>query len=272
MKSTANIGAKFIEAVAVIKASCEADLAKALPALAAAVKALSALKKGDIVEIKAMKTPPLAVKVVMEAVCIMQGVKPVKIKDPNGGTKKVDDYWGPAQKQVLGNSNLLQDLMNYDKDNMATEMTDKIKKKYIVDPEFEPDFVMKKSVAAAGLCKWVHAMIVYDEVAAMVGPKKESLAGAESDLAAAMAGLAKKQAMLKEVMDKLDALNVTLKDAEDKKAALQAQAEDCNNKLRRAEQLISGLGGERDRWKDFSKDLGKRYECEIGRASCRERV
>ncbi|CAN0589569.1 unnamed protein product, partial [Ectocarpus sp. 12 AP-2014] len=96
-----------------LKASCETDLAEALPALESAVSALKSLSKGDIVEVKAMKKPPAAVKLVMEAVCIMMGVKPDKIKDPNGGTKKVDDYWGPAQKNLLGDSRFLQNLMDY---------------------------------------------------------------------------------------------------------------------------------------------------------------
>lgn len=77
-------------------------------------------------QVKAMKKPPAAVKLVMEAVCIMMGVKPDKIKDPNGGTKKLDDYWGPAQKNLLGDSRFLQNLMDYDKDNMDSAMVEKV--------------------------------------------------------------------------------------------------------------------------------------------------
>lgn len=35
---------------------------------------------------------------------------------------------------------------------------------------------------------------------------------------------------------------------------------DCGNKLRRAEQLISGLGGEKASWAKFSGELQNRYE------------
>ena len=78
-------------------------------------------------QVKAMKKPPSAVKLVMEAVCIMMGVKPDKIKDPNGGTKKIDDYWGPAQKHLLGDSRFLQNLMDYDKDHMDSTMVEKVR-------------------------------------------------------------------------------------------------------------------------------------------------
>lgn len=44
--------------VKVIKDECEADLAEALPALQAAIKALDTLTKNDITEVKGMKSPP----------------------------------------------------------------------------------------------------------------------------------------------------------------------------------------------------------------------
>lgn len=68
---------------------------------------------------------------------------------------------------------------------------------YTEDTDFDPEKVKKGSVAAAGLCKWVHAMVVYNRVAKVVGPKRAALAEAESTLARAMSELGEKQAMLK---------------------------------------------------------------------------
>lgn len=42
--------------------------------LNAALAALDTLTKNDITEVKSMKNPPAAVKLVMEACCIMKGV------------------------------------------------------------------------------------------------------------------------------------------------------------------------------------------------------
>jgi dynein heavy chain len=44
--------------VQAIKDECEADLAEAIPALEAALKALDTLTKNDITEVKGMKSPP----------------------------------------------------------------------------------------------------------------------------------------------------------------------------------------------------------------------
>lgn len=44
--------------VQAIKDECEADLAEAMPAMQAAVRALDTLTKNDITEVKGMKSPP----------------------------------------------------------------------------------------------------------------------------------------------------------------------------------------------------------------------
>lgn len=81
----------------------------------------------------------------------------------------------------------------------------------------------------------------------MVAPKKEALKKAEGELAEAMGSLEKKRASLKEVQDKLNKLQDTLEANKAKKAELENQVDLCTKKLERAEQLIGGLGGEKDR-------------------------
>lgn len=45
-----------------------------------------------------------------------------------------------------------------------------------------------------------------------------------------------------------------------KKASLEANIDLCSKKLDRAEKLIGGLGGEKERWSAAAKDLGERLE------------
>lgn len=84
-------------------------------------------------------------------------------------------------------------------------------------------------------------------VAKVVAPKKEALAKANGELAEAMGSLEKKRASLREVQDKLNKLQEKLEDNKAKKAELENQVDLCTRKLDRAEQLIGGLGGEKDR-------------------------
>jgi dynein heavy chain len=240
-----------------LKESCEADLAEAIPALEAAERALKGLDKADIVEMKAMKKPSMAIKMTMAAISILMEVKPdKKVKE---GDPRIDPYWGPATKELLGDSQFLQRLQKYDRDNMKTDVVE-VAKTFTNDPDFDPEVVAKKgSAAAAGLAKWVHAMVKYDRVARLVAPKRASLKAAEETLKEAQETLAVKQAALKEVLDKVAALEAQLKEAEDKKQALSDQVIDCEAKLKRADALIKGLGGEKTRWTEMSQQLEKTY-------------
>uniref|UniRef100_A0A3B5AK42 Dynein axonemal heavy chain 3 n=1 Tax=Stegastes partitus TaxID=144197 RepID=A0A3B5AK42_9TELE len=67
-----------------IKDECEGDLAEAMPALEAALSALDTLKPADITVVKSMTNPPGAVKLVMESICIMKGIKPERKPDSSG--------------------------------------------------------------------------------------------------------------------------------------------------------------------------------------------
>lgn len=249
--------AKQAAEASAMKADCMEQLAEAIPALDAAVKALSKLSKNDIVEVKAMKKPPPGVKLTMEAVCIMMGVKPNKVPNPEG-KGKIDDYWEPSQKTLLNDSRFLQKLVDYDKDNMKSSVMDKVAP-YIKSADFQPDVVQKASKAAAGLCKWVHAMVVYDRVAKVVAPKKEALRVATAQLAEAEANLAEKRAELQAVEDQVAQLQRELQETIDHKEDLERKALDCSNRLDRAQRLMGGLGGERSRWTQFTIDLQKDY-------------
>ena len=53
------------------------------------------------------------------------------------------------------------------------------------DPEFQPDLVTSKSLAAAGLCSWVINIVRFYEVFCEVEPKRQALSKANSELATA---------------------------------------------------------------------------------------
>ena len=242
-----------------LKTSCEEMLAVAIPTLKAAEKALNSLSKSDLVEVKAMKTPPGGVKVTAEAVCLMMGVKPEKIKDPDNPNKKMWSYWEPSKKALWGDSSLLKKLSAYDKDNIDPEIVEKVGI-FCERDDFTPKVVKKASVAAAGLCQWVHAMISYDKVAKEVEPRRIALKKASVDLAEAEAELAERNAELKVVQDELSALQEELRVTMEAKDKLEFDVKQCADRLASAEKLISGLGGEKDRWAQFVKDLTVQYE------------
>ena len=245
---------------AAMKKECEDDLAEAIPLLESAIKALNTLKKSDLDEVKAMGKPPSGVVLTLTAVCHLMGVHPEKIKDPEGGTKKINDFWGPSKKHLLGDSKFIQRLKDYDKDNIDPKIVKKLRDKFVNNPDFQPDVVKKASVAAYGLCCWVRAMEAYDRVAKVVGPKKEKLKETEAELQLTLDALAGKEKALQDVKDNLANLEKQFQDATNKKEQLEADVDLCEKKLVRAKQLIDGLGGEQVRWTQNVAQLTDDYE------------
>ncbi|XP_034243583.1 dynein heavy chain 3, axonemal isoform X2 [Thrips palmi] len=237
-----------------IKDDCESDLAEAIPALESAIQALNTLKPADITVVKSLKTPPHGVRLVMEAVCVMKGIKSERRPDPSGSGRMIEDYWGPSQK-ILGDLKFLDSLKTYDKDNIPPAIMKRIRERYINDRDFDPGHIKNISAACEGLCRWVRAMEVYDRVIKIVEPKKAKLAEAEAELAVQMETLNEKRAQLQEVIDKLQALNDDFATMTRRKKELEDNIELCSQKIVRAEQLIGGLGGEKARWSDTAKML-----------------
>uniref|UniRef100_A0A8C8EFI1 Dynein axonemal heavy chain 12 n=1 Tax=Otus sunia TaxID=257818 RepID=A0A8C8EFI1_9STRI len=259
VKVDEEIATEKAEEAQTLKNECESDLAEAIPALEAALDALDTLKPSDISIVKSMKNPPSGVKLVMAAVCVMKDIKPEKIADPSETRGKVLDYWGPSKK-LLGHMNFLKDLKEYDKDNIPAAIMRKIRTEYLTNPEFDPEKVAKASSAAEGLCKWIMAMEVYDRVAKVVAPKKDRLREAQQSLAETLTLLNQKREELAAVENRLAALEQTFAEKTEEKTRLEFQVDLCAKKLKRAEKLIGGLGGEKSRWMNAANDLQDIYD------------
>ncbi|XP_060516742.1 dynein axonemal heavy chain 7 [Cylas formicarius] len=258
-EEVANEQAKAAQA---IKDECEADMAEVMPILNAALAALNTITPADIAIVKTMKNPPRGVKLVMEAVCILKDVKPDKIPAPTGiGT--IEDYWGPSKK-VLTDIKFLDSLINYDKDNIPPRIMAKLKEHILDDESFDPEKIKTASSACEGICKWVIAISKYDKVAKIVAPKKQALAIAERQFNAAMASLEIKRTQLREARERVAKLEERLAAEKKKFEILTAEVNLCQLKLQRAEDLIGGLGGEKDRWRATAIQLGETYNMLVG--------
>ena len=121
-------------------------------------------------------------------------------------------------------------------------------RKYCKKPEFDPEDVKKKSVAAAALCVWVRAMETYATVAIEVAPKRAKLAKAMKGLAKAEGELAEAKEKLAAVIAQVEDLQRQYDESVGEKNRLRDEAEGLELKLERADKLVGGLAGERVRW------------------------
>lgn len=209
--------------------------------------ALDTLNKKDLTEIKSYVTPPAKVEKVLEAVMILLE------RPPN---------WAES-KRKLGEQNFLEDLKNFDKNNMQEKTLKKLDK-YVNDPEFEPEKVGAVSFAAKSLCQWVRAMKKYGENWKVVGPKQARVQQLENNLIDMQNSLELSEKRL------LDLATTLLKFSNDynekliKKNELSKEAERLKLKLERATILVESLGCERQRWIDTEKQLVVKFQLLLG--------
>ena len=224
------IGLEAVECKA-ISDDAEADLAIAMPALEKAMEEVDQLDKSAISEVKAYSKPPELVETVMKAVMTLF-------------QKQAD--WATAKK-VLGESNFIQQIKGFDKDNISGVIINKVKK-FIDMPQFTKEEVKKVSGAASALCVWVHAIYLYANVAKEVAPKRQRLKEATESLAMKQAALKEAEDALAVVTAKLASLQISYDTSVNQKNQLRDEAERLELKLDRADKLVNGLSGEYVRW------------------------
>uniref|UniRef100_A0A5F8HIF6 Dynein axonemal heavy chain 6 n=1 Tax=Monodelphis domestica TaxID=13616 RepID=A0A5F8HIF6_MONDO len=238
------------EAMAKVKAEetqaiaddAQRDLDEALPALDAANKALDSLDKADISEIRVFTKPPDMVMTVMEAISILLNAKP---------------DW-PTAKQLLGDSNFLRRLLDYDKENIKPAILAKLQK-YINNPDFLPEKVEKVSRACKSMCMWVRAMDLYSRVIKEVEPKRQKLYAAQAELDATLNMLKDKQKKLRQVEEQIEALQDQYERSINEKENLARTMQLTQDRLTRAGKLTAALGDEQIRWEESIEN----FESEI---------
>ncbi|XP_053977121.1 dynein axonemal heavy chain 2 [Hylaeus volcanicus] len=232
-----------------------ADLATVEPALNEAMKALDALSKKDISEIRSFTRPPPKVEMVMEAVMILKNSEP---------------SWAESKRQ-LADVNFLNTLRDFDKDHIS-DRTLRAIARYTSNPEFDAEKVGQVSIAAKSLCIWVIAMEKYGKLYRIVAPKREKLY-------AALASLKQKEDALAEAMQQLEKLQEKLRKLQEMydgkmrekeeliklaivfdSTCVYFQAELLKLKLERAAMLVDGLSDERIRWENTVGSLATFFD------------
>ncbi|XP_046433182.1 dynein axonemal heavy chain 2 [Neodiprion fabricii] len=226
-----------------LEAIARADLATVEPALAEAMKALDALNKKDLSEIKSFTRPPAKVEMVMEAVMLLKSSEP---------------SWAESKRQ-LGDVNFLNTLRDFDKDHIS-DKTLKTIGRYTANPDFDPIKVGIVSVAAKSLCMWVIAMEKYGKLYRIVAPKRDKLESALESLRQKESALAEAKTQLQKLREELDILQQTYDQKMQEKEDLITQAELLKLKLERAAMLVDGLSGERVRWQETVLILEKLFD------------
>ena len=219
-----------IQATEIKKVADEAqtELDKAIPVLKEAEEALKTINKQDLAEIRTFVNPPDAVRLVLEAVCILLG-------------EKTD--WANAKSAVLTDINFLEKLNTYDRNNIPDSILKKLRV-ITTKPEFEPSFVAQKNLACKSLCLWCRAMDNYSRVIREIEPKKKKMLEMTQKLDVKNKELAVKQDELAKIRGKVIKLQKECDDTMAKKEQLAKDMDLTKKRLVRAERLTYLLADE----------------------------
>ncbi|XP_009470045.1 PREDICTED: dynein heavy chain 17, axonemal isoform X2 [Nipponia nippon] len=218
--------------------ACETDLAKAEPALVAAQEALNTLNKNNLTELKSFGSPPQAVVNVTAAVMVLTA--------PRGQIPK-DKSWKAAKVMMGKVDTFLDALKKFDKEHIP-EACLKAFQPYQSDPSFDPEFIMSKSTAAAGLCSWCLNIVRFYEVFCEVEPKRQALEEANAELAEAQEKLSRIKNKIADLNANLAALTAEFEKATAEKIKCQQETDATNRVITLANRLIGGLASENVRW------------------------
>ncbi|WAQ93678.1 DYH8-like protein [Mya arenaria] len=235
----------LVDEINVEKDYAEGKLEAAKPALAEAERALQTIKSSDIATVKKLGKPPHLIMRIMDCVLLLF-------------QKKIDtvtqDPERPCPKPSWSES--LKDTINGE--------TVELLEPYLRMEDFNLETAKKVCSNVAGLLSWATAMAFFYGINKEVLPLKANLAVQEAKLGAASVELNKAQAQLDEKQKELDAVQALYDGAMKEKQELLDDAESCKRRMVAASALIGGLGGEKIRWTEQSKQFKSQIERLVG--------
>lgn len=236
---------------------CRNIMEDTIPAILEAEKSLSSLTSADIATIRTMKNPPMAVKTILETICILRDIKAEKTL----GT--ADEYWN-LSKKMLNDPKFIENLLKFEKDSIADHISERLHSKIGMSDAFDVDKIKMISVACELLCRWVNAIAKYDRAMKISLPKRRELNEVEKVRDATAAELNNKLETLRELKENLAILKKDLKDIKDKSDKLKVEIERCSKRLKRAIEITSSLTNDKEIWKKASLNVQNKSKTLIG--------
>jgi len=145
------------------------NLDNAEPLVMKAEAALNSINEKDLSSCKTMQKPPPGVDDVFVATQILlAGVMPSIPTSKSGKVKDKDRSWEGCKKQMLSNvKEFLQHLLSF-KEKAANGEINNVNwsevRPYLAMEHFDPDIMLSKNSAAAGLCSWATNIVQYHDV------------------------------------------------------------------------------------------------------------
>ncbi|XP_040576126.1 dynein heavy chain, cytoplasmic [Lepeophtheirus salmonis] len=225
------------------------DLEKVEPAVIDAQQAVKSIKKQHLVEVRSMSNPPAIVKLALESICLLLGEYTTEWKGIRSVTMK---------------DNFIPTIVNFNTDDITDDVREKMKIKYLSNPDYNYEKVNRASMACGPLVKWAIAQLLYADMLKRVEPLRNEL----QSLKDAAEG---KQKHADEMTDLISKLEKSINSYKEEYAQLISQAEAIKNDLKHVQEkvdrsmsLLKSLGIEKDRWQETSENFKSQMSTLVG--------
>jgi len=214
------------------------DLEKVEPAVMEAQQAVKSIKKQHLVEVRSMANPPSVVKLALESICLLLG-------------EDAKDW--KAIRQVTMKDNFINTIVNFNTDDISDDVREKMRVKYLSNPDYNFEKVNRASMACGPMVKWAIAQLEYSDMLNRVEPLRNELRELEE-------AAEQKQSEAEEMMAVISKLEASISSYKEEYAQLISQAEAIKSDLKhvqdkvdRSMSLLKSLGIEKERWQATSE-------------------
>jgi dynein heavy chain 1 len=231
------------------KESVMSDLAKVEPAVIEAQQAVKGIKKQHLAEVRSMANPPPAVKTALDSICLLLGENATDWKSIRG---------------IVVKDNFITTIVNFTTEDISDEIRQKMRTKYLNNPDYTFEKVNRASLACGPMVKWAIAQISYSDMLNRIEPLRNELQELEDQAE-------ENRLKNKEVNRLISELEASIAKYKEEYAVLIAQAQaiktdlsSVEGKVGRSVNLLKSLGNERDRWELSSETFKSQMATIIG--------
>jgi dynein heavy chain 1, cytosolic len=238
-----------LQEIALKKTSVMNDLSKVEPAVLEAQTAVKSIKRQHLVELRAMVNPPAAVKLGLESICLILN-------------QETSDW--KVIRGIIVKENFINTIINFQTDQITPHIKEKMKTRFLDNPDYDFAKVNNASQACGPLVKWATAQIQYADMLHRVEPLREELNSLEE-----AANVNKEKA--NELDKVINQLETSIAKYKQEYAELISEAQtiksDLNSvksKVDRSVALLESLSSEQGRWESSSESFKVQMSTIVG--------
>ncbi|CAF0789670.1 unnamed protein product [Didymodactylos carnosus] len=231
------------------RATVMEDLNKVEPAVQEAQQAVKSIKKQNLVELKNLNNPPSGVKLALESVCLLLG-------------EETNDW--KSIRSIIMRENFIPTIVNFNTDDLTPATIQKMKTKYLSNPDYSYEKINRASVACGPLVKWAEAQLTYADMLGKVEPLRNELKSLENAAETKVVEMQNTNDLITTLEKKIAQYKAEYADLISAAQAIKTDLSHVESKVERSIALIKNLSIERVRWEQSSES----YQTQLTTIMC----